>query len=141
MSELDDLLDVTLDDLEDLPEFKPFPGGAHRALASFEQKEINGKVAVELSLNLMETIEQADPQEPASKPGDSCSTAFMLDNEFGRGNLKKCAMPFGAALNLGSIREIIEQVKEVECVVITSVRKDKNDPDRKYLNIKEIQVV
>lgn len=141
MSEVDDLLDVTLDDLEDLPEFKPFPAGAHRALASFEQKEINGKTAVELTLKLLETIEQSDPQEEASKPGDSCSTAFMLDNEYGRGNLKKCATPFGAALGFSSIREIIEGVKEVECVVVTSVRKDKNDPDKKYLNIKEIQVV
>ena len=141
MSELDNLLDGTLDDLEDLPEFKPFPAGAHRVLATFAEKEINGNPAVELSLKLQETLEQSDPQEEEAKPGSESSTAFMLNNEFGRGNLKKCATPFGTALGYSTIREIVEGVKDVECVVVTTLRKDKNDPDKKYLNIKEIQVL
>ena len=36
---LDNLLDATLDDLEDLPEFTPFKPGAHKVTASFEEKE------------------------------------------------------------------------------------------------------
>jgi len=37
---LDDLLDQTLDDIADLPEFKPYPAGAHRVLVSFNTKEV-----------------------------------------------------------------------------------------------------
>ena len=141
MSELDSLLDATLDDLEDLPSFQPFSPGAHKVTASFEEKEINGKAAIELNFIMLETLELADPQSAVPKPGDVSNTMFMLDNEFGRGNLKKCATPFGEALNLSTLREIVEGVKEVECVIITSVRTDKKDPDRKYLNVKEIQVL
>lgn len=144
MNDLDNLLDATLDDLEDLPEFKPFPAGAHRVTASFEQKEINNKPAIELSFKLIETIELADPNTPEEeqcKEEDTANTMFLLDNEYGRGNLKKCAAPFGEAMSLSSLRDIIEQVKDVECVVITGLRKDKNDPDKKYLQVKELQVV
>ena len=143
-NELDLLLDSTLDDLEDLPSFQPFPIGAHRVLASFGLKDINGNQAATLDFTLIETIELADAsvtEENFPKAGDTSNTMFMLNNEFGRGNLKKCAMPFGQALELSSIREIIEGVKEVECIVMTGLRKDKNDPDKFYLDVKEIQVV
>ena len=141
MSELDNLLDTTLDDLEDLPSFEPFPPGAHKVSATFEEKDINGKPAIELSFTMIEALELADPQGVAPKEGDTANTMFMLDNEFGRGNLKKCASPFGEALNISTLLEIVEQVKGVECVIVTSVRKDKNDPDKKYLQVKEIQVL
>ena len=138
---MDDLLDATLDDLEDLPEFKPYPAGAHQVLATFSQKEINKSAAIELSFKLVSTLELADPQDEQPAEGATASTMFLLDNEFGRGNLKKCATPFGEALGLSTIREIIEEVKDVECVILTSIRTDKNDKDKHYLNVKEIQVV
>lgn len=141
LDQMSDLLDTQLDDLEDLPEFKPFNPGAHKVMATFAEKTINDKPAVELSMKLVETLELSDPQLKADEPGTECSMAFFLDNEFARGNLKKCATPFGAALNYGTIREIVEGVKDVECLVLTTLRKDKNDPDRFYLNVKEIQVV
>ena len=141
MSDLDNLLDATLDDLDDLPSFKPFSPGAHRVLATFGTKEINSKAAVTLDFKLIETLELADPQDAMPKEGDESNTMFMLDNEFGQGNLKKCAAPFSEALGFTTIREIVEGVKEVECIIITSIRPDRNDPDKKYLQVKEIQVV
>ena len=140
LDQMSDLLDAKLDDLEDLPEFKPFNPGAHKLLATFSEKTINDKAAVELSLKLVETLELSDPQLTPDAPGTECSMAFFLDNEFARGNLKKCATPFGEALGYGTIREIVENVKDVECLALTTLRKDKNDPDRFYLNIKEIQI-
>lgn len=144
MSDLDSLLDTTLDDLEDLPSFRPFAAGAHRCLATFEEKDINGTASIELKFKLLETLELADlnlPEKEQSKPGDESNTMFMLNNEFGRGNLKKCAAPFAETLNLTSIRDVIEQVREVECIIVSSIRVDKNDKDKFYLNVKEIQVV
>jgi len=140
LDSLDNLLDATLDDLEDLPEFTPFKPGAHKVTATFEEKEINDKQSVELSFVLIETLELADSQEEKDAPGHTSSIAFMLGNEYARGNLKKCAMPFGEALGLSTIRQIVEGVKDVECLILTTTRKDKTDPDRLYLQIKEIQV-
>ncbi len=141
MSELDELLDVTLDDLDDLPSFEPYPSGAHRVTASFELKDINGKPAAELKFTLLETLELADPQATAPKPGDTCNTMFMLRNEFGLGNFKKTSAPFAEALGLTSIRDILEGVKEVECVIITGIRVDKNDTSKRYLQVKELSLV
>jgi len=136
-----DLLDEKLDDLEDLPEFKPFPPGAHQVTASFSSDEINGKAVVKLDFKLISVQELANPEDVEPKPGDTAGTIFMLDNEFGRGNLKKLAKPFQEALGLSTIREIVEQAKDVECVILTSIRVDKKDPDREYLNVKEIHIV
>jgi len=141
MSDLDNLLDTTLDDLADLPTFQPFSPGAHRVTASFGTKEISGKAAVTLDFKLVETLELADPQDAMPKEGDESNTMFMLDNEYAQGNLKRLSKPFSEALQLTTIREVVEQVKEVECIIITAIRIDKKDPDKKYLDVKEIQIV
>lgn len=136
-----DLLDADLDDLEDLPEFKPFEPGAHKVLATFEEKEINGKKAVELAFKLVETLELTDPQGTPDVPGTECNMAFFLHNKFGVGNLKKMAKPFAVAFELSTTRQVIKNVDDVECLILTSTKKDKTDPDRLYLNVKELQVV
>ena len=139
---IDDLLDCTLDDLEDLPEFKPFPVGAHKVLITLELKTINNKQCVELDMRAVETLELVKPAEDEPiKEGDSTSTAYFMDNEFGRGALKKVSIPLAEALGTGTIRELIDACKDVECIVITTLRKDKNDPDKFYTNIKELSVV
>lgn len=141
MSDLDNLLDTKLDDLADLPSFAPFIRGAHQVKATFELKDINGKSAVELNFELIETLEASDPQDKKGTAGDKANTMFMLGNEYGVANLKKCAKPFQEALQLETIRDVIEQVKDVECVVLTGLRVDKNDPDKVYLVVKEITIV
>jgi len=138
---LDQLLDSTLDDLDDLPSFQPFPRGAHRVLATFGTKEIGGKEVVTLDFKIIETMELANSQDTAAKEGDSSGTIFMIDNEYGLGNLKKCAAHFAKMIGSSGLRAIVEGVKEVECVIVTGIRTDKNDPDKKYLDVKDIQVV
>lgn len=141
MSELDNLLDSTLDDLEDLPSFEPYPAGAHRVLASLNFKEINDKQCITLDFSLLESVELSNPQDTAPAENSTANVLFMLDNEYGRGNLKKCCLPFQVALGTNTIRETVEAVNDVECMIVTALRADKNDPDRKYLNIKEIAVI
>lgn len=141
MSNLDQLLDATLDDLDDLPEFKAFPAGAHKCLATFGTKEINGKPAATLDFKYVEAIELADPQSVEPKAGDSCNAMFLLDNEYGQGNFKKAAKPFTELVGSTSLRAIVEGVKDVEVILISSLRADKNDADKQYLVIKEIEVI
>lgn len=140
--DVDALLDSTLDDIKDLPEFKPFPPGAHRALASLELKEVNDKPCVEMKLKGKETIQLSNPTEhTVIKEGDEASVLFMLDNEFGRGNMKKTLKPLQEALGAATTRDLIEQCQDVEVLIVTSFAKNKNDPDSPYMNIKELQVV
>lgn len=142
--DIDALLDSTLDDLEDLPSFKPFPAGCHQVTCSMEKKDLGGHPSIVLDFTLLETLELADPNTPEaeqSKPGDTSNTACMMDNEFGVGNFKKLALPIGAALGVAKLSEVIEQCQDIECVILTSIRTDKNDKDKHYLNVKELNVV
>ena len=141
MSEIDALLDSTLDDLADLPEFKNFNPGVHRVLVTLSLKEVNKKNVIELSMKGLETLELVTPTDEPIKEGDSSSIIFMLDNEFGVGNFKKLATPIAEALGTTTNRETIEQCDDLECLIVTSLRVDKNDKDRFYLNVKELNVV
>jgi hypothetical protein len=142
MSDLDTLLDATLDDLEDLPEYKTYPPGAHKVTATLEAKEINKKPAIELSFKYLEVMELVDADAVAPVAGDESSTLFFLDNEYGRGNLKNALAAFLEFAGADSTnREIVAAVKDVECVILTSYGKNKNDPDKPYLNVKEISVL
>lgn len=142
-SNIDSLLDSTLDDLEDLPEFAPFPPGAHRVKVSLDLKEVNKKTAVELKAVMINTEEYVDETtSKQTKEGDTASILFMLDNEYGQGSFKKIVTPIRDAIAPGKTnREVIEACKDVECLIITGLRKDKTDPDKTYLQIKELAVV
>jgi hypothetical protein len=138
---VEDLLDGTLDDIDDLPEFKPFPAGSHMVKASLEIKEVNGKQCVELSMTAMETLELSNPAtDELLKEGDQTSVLFMLDNEFGQGKMKKILAPLGEVLGTRATREIIEQTTDMEVAVLTKIRKNKNDPDQVYTDVVELSV-
>ena len=87
---IDSILDGTLDDLADLPEFKPFPVGTHKAVLTMEQKVVNKHPAIEVKLKALETIElpSGSEAEPVS-PGQEGTVLYMLDNELGQGKFKK----------------------------------------------------
>ncbi len=140
--DIDELLDATLDDLEDLPEFKPFSAGAHTATLSLTRKKIGDHPAIEANFILIETLELADSTEEApSKAGDLASAAYFLDNEFGRGKFKELCKPLAAHLGVTKLSEIVEETQQLEVMIVTSIRVDKKDASKKYLNIIELQVV
>lgn len=144
MSEVDSLLDMTLDDLADLPSFAPFTPGAHRVSATMEKKEINKKPCIELTLKLIETLELADasvPEDEQSKPGDTANTLFFLDNDIGQGKFKAAASNFAEFAGDRNLGVIVEAVTDVECITTTSITIDKQDASKKYLNLHEIAVV
>lgn len=141
--DIDSLLDATLDDLADLPEFKNFPVGTHSCLATLEKKVIGDHPAVELTFKLKEHLELADgtTEEEMCKPDDTASIAFMLDNEFGQGKFKKVATVFGEALGLSNLGEIVAQVTDIDVVVTTNLRKDKKEEGKFYMGVVELAVV
>lgn len=140
MSSIDSLLDSRLDDLADLPEFKVFPPGAHRVVISFSTKEINKHPAVELKLKLVETIELAEPSDVPVAVGTETSIAFLLDNEFGQGNLKEVAVPLAKYFGTQDLRSTFKESEGAEVTVVTKLRADKNDADKKYMQIKSLIV-
>ncbi len=142
MSEIDNLLDATLDDLADAPSYTPFSPGAHVVRLSLDLKEIGGKQVVECELVGVETQELADPATGTPLvAGDSCSTIFNLANEYGQGDFKMVCTALAESLGTVVPREIIEAAKGIDAMVLTGTRADKNDKDKLYLSIKNVSVL
>ena len=135
------LLDSTLDDLADLPEFKVFPAGAHKvSIVSLEPKKIGEHPAWEIRLKLIEHMELTNPSEEPMITGSECSASYMMDNEFGQGAFKDLCKPLAASTGMGSMRDLKDAVKGLEVIVVTKQRKNK-DKTATYLDIKKLEVV
>lgn len=136
---INSLLDTTLDDLEDLPEFSPFPPGLHTVTISFSEKKIGTHPAVEIKMTAVETLELNNQDDKPLTKGATSSVAYMLDNEFGRGAFKKVAKSLQVSFpSARTIQEIMKEAEGAECKVITKLRKDKKDADKFYCDIVEI---
>lgn len=137
---LDDLLDLSLDDIADLPEFKVFPAGAHRCTMALEKKEINKHPAWELKLTVIETVELPDPTETPPEAGTESSVAFMMDNEFGQGNLKRVITPVGQHFGIAKMGALAEASRGAEVLAVTKQRQNK-EKTQTYLDIVSLQVL
>lgn len=135
---LNNLLDANLDDLADLPEFGTYPPGTHKVTIKFEEKEVNNHPCVELQMVAIETEELANPgvDQPLT-PGAQGSVLYMLDNEFGQGNLKKTIKPLAAMLGVSSLRAVIEGANGMEVSVVTKVRQNK-DKTQSYTDVAKV---
>lgn len=133
ITDVDALLDGTLDDLADMPEFKPFPVGTHKVKPKLEIKKIDGFSAVEVKLTAIETLElPSGSEESPLAAGDNTNVLYFLNHsnlqvaEMGQGGFKElmkiAAEKFGAKPN----RQLIEDLNSCdEVVVVTGQRKNK----------------
>jgi hypothetical protein len=138
---IDDLFSASLDDLADLPAFETPPAGSYILLVSTDVKEVNSKQCVEAAIEVVETVELADPAGTPVPTGTKFSQLFMLDNEFGVGNLKKFLKPFSEHYGTTNIGELVrDHVKNVTISALVKTRKDKNDPDKIYGSLTNIAV-
>jgi len=138
---IDSLLAMSLDDLPDLPEFKVYPAGAHRVTMKFEKKQIGTHPAVEAKFTMIATEELTDPaKDQPVDAGTESSVAYMLDNEFGLGNFKELMKPLAAHFGLSSIPEIMEAAANLEVVIVTKTRQNK-EKTQTYLEITQLIVI
>lgn len=144
---IDSLLDGTLDDLADIPEFKPFPAGAHICTATFVDKatdpknHVNKHPGYELNLVAKETAELSDPtNDQPLVPGAKTSILFLLDNPIGQGNFKKVLKAVAEKFGAATPRELVAQVNNLEILIVTKVRQNK-EKTQSYTDMVEITVV
>ena len=142
---VDAILDGTLDDLADLPEFKPFAPGSYIVVLSIKDKtavkdRINGHPGFEFKLKVQEILELSDKDSTPPAIGDETSILYLLDNEIGQGNfknvMKAAAEHFGAKSN----RELLADLQGATVMVITKQRANK-EKTKVYDDIVELKVV
>ena len=142
--DIDAMLDGTLDDLADLPEFKPFPVGTHAVVLTIVDKtapkdRVNNHPGFEVKMKAVETLELANSDDTPLVAGAETSVLYLLDNPIGQGSFKKllasAAEHFGAKSN----RELIADLQGATVVVVTRTRHNKQKTPT-YTDIVEMTV-
>ena len=103
---MDALLEGSLDDLADLPEFKPYPIGVHRAQIFLEPKKVNDKLAISVNFKYVSVVELADPLDKVPEVGAVANVLCQMDNEFGQGLFKKIRTVLQPVCGLRTARRI-----------------------------------
>lgn len=138
---MDSILDATLDDLADMPEFIKYPAGAHQVvIEKIESKVINKAPYLEVKFKLRETLELAEPTDVAPVAGTESSVLFKMDNEFGQGSFKAVITPIAKHAGTASIRDAIAAAAGMEVVIVTKL-KDNKDKTDKFMSIVSLTVV
>ena len=142
--DIDALLDGTLDDLADMPEFKPFPVGTHAVVLTIVDKtapkdRVNNHPGFEVKMKAVETLELANPDDTPLVAGAETSVLYLLDNPIGQGSFKKllasAAEHFGAKSN----RELIADLQGATVAVVTRQRQNR-EKTQTYTDIVEMKV-
>lgn len=142
--DIDAMLDGTLDDLADLPEFKPFPVGTHAVVLTIVDKtapkdRVNNHPGFEVKMKAVETLELANSDDTPLVAGAETSVLYLLDNPIGQGSFKKllasAAEHFGAKSN----RELIADLNGATVAVVTRQRQNK-EKTQTYTDIVEMKV-
>ena len=153
---IDTLLDGTLDDLADMPEFKPFPPGAHKVtIVSWTQKSLDDKkdaskknVMMEMKIKAIETVESATGSDEVASPGQEENLSFFLVHhsspqamELGQGQFKEIMKALAANFGAKSNRELMADSTGAEVLVTTGLRKDKSTPPKFYTRLDKLMVI
>jgi hypothetical protein len=138
--DLDAILESSIEDLADLPEFVVYPAGVHSVTIQWESKTVNNHPCMELKMKAVETIELANPatDTPLTR-GTEAGCLFMLDNEFGQGAFKSIIKTLAAATGTNKISEAVEASNGMEVQVVTKVRMSK-DKSQSYTDVKKVLV-
>ncbi len=148
MASIDDLLDGTLDDLSDIPAFKPFPTGAYRLTLNFEAKMVGAIPSVEIKLTVVEPMELTDAAAEPPKAGDTTNILCMLKkkdgtkNEIGEGQLKGILAKLAPAFpEAKSNRTLMEAANGFEVLGVTGQRADKTDKTKVYTTLENVELL
>lgn len=141
---IENLMDASLDDVADLPAFEIPPKGHYKLrLEKFEQVTTSSdKPATSMRIVVVSTLELTNKSEAPIKDGTKFGPLFMMDNEFGQGAFKQVAKAFAKGLGMVSpkVSEIMA-LTNIEFTAAVGQRQDKNDKERFYPTLANIEVV
>lgn len=135
------LLDKSIDDIEDLAGFEVPVNGVYTLKFSTALKVVNDKDSVEANFEVIECIEQQDPNDAPTKSGTKFSVLFMLDNELGAGRLKMLLAPISEHFNERNLGTLVtETCKDLVIQAKVKRRADKNDKDKFYADVSNLVI-
>ena len=142
---LDSLLEGTLDDLANVPDFVQYPAGTHRVNISWEMPTKERPTTIGLKFVLIATEELNDANDVAPPVGSLSNISFKMDNEYGQSNYRKVIASLSSNFGPGTNREIMEKSEGAECMIVTTLKAGKkteqNQNPSPYLRLVEIHAV
>lgn len=137
-------LDMSLDDIEDMPGFLTPPTGAYVCeWRECEQKDVNDHPAFEVKFKIAEVHEvtgDLEDGEASPKVGDEFNLLYMADNKFGAGQFKELCKPIGVRLGTSNLGQIVAQAKGMQLLLVISRKYDKKK-DKNFSKIKKVAVI
>lgn len=138
--DIDALLEGTLDDLADLPEFRPFNPGVYRMTLDWEFDKTK-KSVIYMKFKILETQEEVVPQDgKPMEPGAETNVRLDLSNEFGQGRFKEIMAVAAARYGAKSNRELLAELKGNEILGATKHNVNKKD-GKVYTDLVEMQII
>jgi len=155
---MDDLLDGTLDDLNDVPTFEPFRIGAHKAKINWKVTTVasNGHQipSIQLNATLIEHMELTNPEDKPQEAGAGTNVLFMLKkveddklvrNELSEGQWKEILASLRTGLGLPEAttnREVMAASENLEIMLVSDIRKvTKDGATKEYSVFKSVTVI
>lgn len=132
---------MSIDDIDDLPGFEVPVNGIYSLKFSTALKKVNDKDRVEASFEVIECIEQNDPNETPTKPGTKFSMLFTLDNEIAVSKMKELLIPIATHFGERNMLKLVTDVcKDVVIAAKIKRRADKEDKDKFYADVSGVVV-
>lgn len=144
-ADVDALLDGTVDDLQDKPEFKAFPAGGHLCQIFFMPKAIaDVGQGVEIKLVARQTLQLEFEGDEPLNPGDETQVFLFFTHEnetvvkFGQGTFKEIMAVLAAKYGAKSNRLLMQEAQGNEMIVLTEQRENK-DKTQSFTSILGVQ--
>lgn len=135
------LLDKSIDDIEDLPGFEVPVNGVYSLKFNTAVKVVNEVDCVEANFEVIECIEQNDPNEPATKAGTKFSMLFRLNNDIALGKMKELLVPIAKHFDEGNLLKLItDTCKDLIIAAKVKRRADKEDKEKFYADVSNVVV-
>lgn len=145
----DDLMDMSMDDVEDLPPVGVPPTGHYNLLvtASREAKE-GGNEYIKFNYNIEAVNEVKNPAEQGEAAVGMMFTEFFSPlkkdgtvNEFGMKFLKQAMMPFAQHFGGSSFSEVLDNINKVSIAASLIRIRDKQDASRFNFRLSDVIVL
>jgi len=150
-TDLDALMDASMDDIDDLPPVGVPPTGHYNLLVSAERVDPTeaGKNAYIKFTYEVEAVNEVKVPEEESEAAIGMKFSQMFSpfkkdgtvNEYGIGFLKEATAPFAAHFGTQKMGDTIAQIDKVSVAATLVRKKDKKDADRWNFALKDVVVL
>jgi hypothetical protein len=149
-SDLDSLMNASMDDIDDLPPVGVPPTGHYslQVTATREASESSGNEYIRFSYIVEAVNEVKNPEEEkqaaAGQKFSQIFSPFKKDgsvNEFGIGFLKQAVAPFSAHFGTSSLGDTIAQIDKITVAASLVRRQNKKEADRFDFSLQDVVVL